>query len=368
MEAHDQLEILPQPTVNGHLASLAAGLPGFADRFHYSRRRRGSKGRSRKDVLLSTASLSHLLATKHGTTHISTKQPGRQSHAVFQYTPPSLQASDIMATAIPPPTNNSKYFMNPHVSPPEPYYGNAAMPPQTPPSNSVSPTSYHSPIHVRQLRPQRTPLYIPAALRPTEKRGTDIPKRPQAPDTPPASNESSFDSAKSNTVGRVNVTFDPRLEEENQEQLQLRLSKSTSESLSSDLASVTGPPTTAHWKPDASATDCAVCHTTFTWFFRRHHCRHCGDVICDSHSRQTVPLDQNARFHPDGQASKSCDPCASDWKIVKRIRRSRASSIAESSNSSQGTAVPIPQAPRPLMEARVGSMARSEGGMVWSTF
>ena len=273
-----------------------------------------------------------------------------------------------MATTIQPPTNNSKYFMNPQVSPPEQYYGNAAMAPQTPPSNSVSPTSYHSPIHVRQLRPQRTPLYIPAALRPTEKRGTDIPKRPQAPATPPGSNEGSFGSAKSHPTSRATVTFSPQLLEENQEQLHLRLSKSHSESLDSVLGPVTGPPATGHWKPDASSPDCAVCHTTFTWFFRRHHCRHCGDVICDSHSRKTVPLDQNARFHPDGQASKSCDPCASDWIIVKEIRRSRANSIAGSSSSSQGTAVPIPQAPRPLMEARVGSMARSEGGMVWSTF
>lgn len=277
-----------------------------------------------------------------------------------------------MATTIQPPTNGSKYFMNPQVSPPEQYYGNAAMAPQTPPSNNVSPTNYHSPIHVRQLRPQRTPLYIPAALRPTETRATDIPTRPQAPDTPPASKDNSFDSGKSNpkSAGGLNVTFDRQLEGENQEQLHLRLSKSTSESFDSALGTVTGPPTTAHWKPDASASDCAVCHSTFTWFFRRHHCRHCGDVVCDSHSQQTVPLDQNARFHPGGQVSKSCDPCASDWKIVMRIRRSRASSIAESQNSSQGTAMPIPQAAaaKPQDSMRVGSMARSEGGMVWSTF
>jgi hypothetical protein len=271
-----------------------------------------------------------------------------------------------MATTIQQPANSSKYFMNPQVSPPEQYYGNAAMPPQTPPS-SASPTNYHSPVHVRQLRPQRTPLYIPAALRPTETRATDIPKRPQAPDTPPASKDNSFDSGKSNSFPKTAVTFAQDVEEENQEQLHLRLSKSMSESLDSNPGTVTGPPTTAHWKPDASAADCAVCHATFTWFFRRHHCRHCGDVVCDSHSRQTVPLDQNARFHPEGHASKSCDPCASDWKIVMRIRRSRASSIAESQNSSQGTAMPIPQPARPQELMRIGSMARSEG-MVWSTF
>ena len=274
-----------------------------------------------------------------------------------------------MATTIPGAANTSKYFMNAQqVSPPEQYYGNLAMAPQTPPNN-ISPTTYHSPMHIRQLRPQRTPMYIPAALRPTEARATDIPNRPQAPDTPPASNENSFDSGKSNlgSSGKLNVTFDRQVEEENQEQLHLRLSKSTSESLDSMLGTVTGAPTTAHWKPDASATDCAVCHVTFTWFFRRHHCRHCGDVVCDSHSRQNVPLDQNARFHPEGHISKSCDPCANDWKILTKIRRSRASSIAESQNSTQGTAMPIPQAARQQDAMKVGSMARSEG-MVWSTF
>ena len=277
-----------------------------------------------------------------------------------------------MATTIQPPTNSSKYFMNPQVSPPEQYYGNIAMAPATPPSSNVSPTNYHSPIHVRQLRPPRTPLYIPAALRPTETRPTEIPKRPQVPDTPPASKDNSYDSGKShsaNSIGKLNVTFDRQVERENEEQLQLRLSQSTTESLNSTLGAVTGPPTTAHWKPDASAPDCAVCHTTFTWFYRRHHCRYCGNVVCDSHSRQTAPLDQHARFHPDGQLSKCCDPCAKEWKIVKRLRRSRASSIAESQSSSQGTAMPIPQSARPQhQDLRVGSMARSEGGMVWSTF
>jgi len=133
---------------------------------------------------------------------------------------------------------------------------------------------------------------------------------------------------------------------------------------------VSGPPTTAHWKPDVSAPECAVCRQTFTWFFRRHHCRRCGDIVCDNHFTKTVPLDQNARLHSKGVASKACDLCWQEWAVLKKLRISRTSSIAESSTSSQDTAVPplpIPQRSRMPDGARVGSMARSEG-MEWSTF
>ncbi|KAJ1976513.1 hypothetical protein H4R34_003954, partial [Dimargaris verticillata] len=35
------------------------------------------------------------------------------------------------------------------------------------------------------------------------------------------------------------------------------------------------------WEPDDDAADCPYCSRRFTLFFRRHHCRHCGLVVCD---------------------------------------------------------------------------------------
>lgn len=266
-------------------------------------------------------------------------------------------------------------------SPPEqiPYnkgnYG--AVLAQTPPSSSVSPTSLHSPGHlnVRQLRNPRQPLYIPAALRPTDILGrpTDIPGRPRAPDTPPASKDNSFDSMKSSltSMEAVGMPMDGGvLPPSDMDILRRGLSRAASDGLEEDLGEITGPPTTAHWKPDMSSRECAVCQESFTWFFRRHHCRRCGDVVCETHSARFVPLDQNARYHPTGMLSRACDSCHQEWKIVKKLRHSRTSSIAESI-SSQGTAVPslpIPNHMRRPDAFRVGSMARSEGGMVWSTF
>lgn len=64
--------------------------------------------------------------------------------------------------------------------------------------NNASPTSPRAgappqlPAHTRQLRPLKSPLYVPAVLRPT-----DPPKRVTKPLTPPQSLHSSFDDLES---------------------------------------------------------------------------------------------------------------------------------------------------------------------------
>ncbi|KAF2716057.1 hypothetical protein K431DRAFT_236234 [Polychaeton citri CBS 116435] len=265
-------------------------------------------------------------------------------------------------------------------SPPQSAYPTSPMA-QTPPSNNVSPTN-HTHLHVKQLRQPRQPLYMPAALRPTElpTRPKDVPGQPKAPDTPPDSKHGSFDSARSSASSsssgsRSNtVTFSANDEID---RLRMSLSRAASEDLEESSSAVSGNPTTAHWKPDLSRLDCAVCHVSFTWYFRRHHCRKCGEVVCGNHLTRTVPLDQNARFHSQGMVSRACDPCVDEWKIVKKLRHSRANSLADSMTSSNGTdatagttkpAVPIPRYVKQDADVRVGSLARSEGGMVWSTF
>lgn len=86
-----------------------------------------------------------------------------------------------------------------------------------------------------------------------------------------------------------------------------------------------------------------------------------------------MPLDHNARYNPNGTESKACDACFSAWRTIKKLRHSRTSSLAGSMTSSfsNGTAkpgMPIPQHVKNDPSMVVGSMARSEGGMVWSTF
>ena len=91
---------------------------------------------------------------------------------------------------------------------------------------------------------------------------------------------------------------------------------------------------------------------------RRHHCRRCGDIFCNQHSLRGVPLDQEARFHPDGNIDRACDNCWADYKTWRRARKSRANSVDESesatitgaSSSQDAVAMGIdPDAKKPTM-------------------
>ena len=45
------------------------------------------------------------------------------------------------------------------------------------------------------------------------------------------------------------------------------------------------------WQPDSEVNECPVCSTPFTLFYRKHHCRKCGRVVCANCSphRITIP-------------------------------------------------------------------------------
>ncbi|KAI2618355.1 FYVE-domain-containing protein [Hypoxylon sp. NC1633] len=47
----------------------------------------------------------------------------------------------------------------------------------------------------------------------------------------------------------------------------------------------------SRWQPDSEVTYCPICHTQFSFFVRKHHCRKCGRVVCNSCSphRITIP-------------------------------------------------------------------------------
>merc|ERR1711865_720030 len=58
-----------------------------------------------------------------------------------------------------------------------------------------------------------------------------------------------------------------------------------------------------YWQPDSSATACSVCENDFTWRYRRHHCRFCGDVVCNNCSDRKAP-------HPTNDKNERiCNAC-----------------------------------------------------------
>ncbi|KAH9158663.1 hypothetical protein LEN26_002819 [Aphanomyces euteiches] len=59
----------------------------------------------------------------------------------------------------------------------------------------------------------------------------------------------------------------------------------------------------ALWVPDAASDDCMVCHTAFSAFRRKHHCRNCGALVCGSCSKGRL------RFDGNEHKSRVCDIC-----------------------------------------------------------
>ena len=176
-------------------------------------------------------------------------------------------------------------------------------------------------------------MYIPAALRPTDR-----PTR-SSPLTPPRSVHGSTDSLenpadpKSRPVSRrstgpkKNMTVHEEEEEDNDELDELD-DDDDGEDDYSDRGAVTGPPTTFHWKPDAHASVCdgLTCQKFFGLFERRHHCRHCGNIFCKEHSSLRIPLNQNAEFHPKGAMVRSCEHCRAkydEWVLDRRTERQK---------------------------------------------
>ncbi|CAK7269434.1 hypothetical protein SEPCBS119000_003569 [Sporothrix epigloea] len=89
------------------------------------------------------------------------------------------------------------------------------------------------------------------------------------------------------------------------------------------------------WQPDSEVTYCPICSQQFSIFVRKHHCRKCGRVVCNSCSphRITIPYPyivqppgaqpyqlQAAQFGPVGDVSRLgggervrlCNPCVPD--------------------------------------------------------
>lgn len=89
------------------------------------------------------------------------------------------------------------------------------------------------------------------------------------------------------------------------------------------------------WQPDSEVARCPVCQTLFSFWFRKHHCRKCGRVVCAACSphRITIPrqyivqppsmLETEFGIRPEpespvsralggGEVVRVCNPCVPD--------------------------------------------------------
>ena len=61
--------------------------------------------------------------------------------------------------------------------------------------------------------------------------------------------------------------------------------------------------TLPRWQPDAGVTRCPICGTTFSFWYRKHHCRKCGSVVCANCSPHRITIPRQFIVHPPEDAT-----------------------------------------------------------------
>ncbi|KAK6340387.1 hypothetical protein TWF730_002146 [Orbilia blumenaviensis] len=52
------------------------------------------------------------------------------------------------------------------------------------------------------------------------------------------------------------------------------------------------------WQPDSEVTSCPICRTGFSFFYRKHHCRKCGRVVCAPCSPHRIAIPKSYVVYP----------------------------------------------------------------------
>ena len=55
------------------------------------------------------------------------------------------------------------------------------------------------------------------------------------------------------------------------------------------------------WQPDGEVTKCPICGTSFSFWYRKHHCRKCGRVVCANCSPHRITIPRQYIVHPPDQ-------------------------------------------------------------------
>ena len=136
-------------------------------------------------------------------------------------------------------------------------------------------------------------LRAEAEARVASKRQAQLRSQARVPATPGAGTGSAVQIVDTSVVANATPTL-ARLAE-----LDYRLNGGRARSNTGDFV----PP---RWVLDEEVTCCQSCKCEFDWVNRRHHCRHCGNIYCDSCSslRSLLPM---AFGQCDPQ--RVCDPC-----------------------------------------------------------
>lgn len=66
------------------------------------------------------------------------------------------------------------------------------------------------------------------------------------------------------------------------------------------------------WQPDQDVTACPVCGTQFGFWYRKHHCRKCGKVVCSNCSQHRITIPRHFIVKPTETAASAPISAATD--------------------------------------------------------
>ena len=101
----------------------------------------------------------------------------------------------------------------------------------------------------------------------------------------------------------------------------------------------------ADWQPDSEAPECGLCNEPFTFTFRRHHCRWCGQVVCHQ------CLDQFIAFPAGLDVATPSGPMASvSWEKYRTCDRCkpRVERLLPSNRVTDHLGLALLSVPRPV--------------------
>ena len=206
--------------------------------------------------------------------------------------------------------------------------------------------------YIKQINNPKRPMYMPAVLRnvsETNLTNDDILNLNSSisqMSTPLMSSTHSFYNNNNNNNNH-SVSLDSCLPNHNisRTPLSIRTSSMSSNSsittASSSFSNSIKYIKTSHWVPDSMRSNCVKCHTQFSLWERKHHCRHCGELFCHKDLLNKLYLNCDAQFiNPisfNGKKflSKVCDSCYNNYKQYLNSTKSPTFTTTDSNQSSQ---------------------------------
>ena len=117
------------------------------------------------------------------------------------------------------------------------------------------------------------------------------------------------------------------------------------------------------WQEDLNAPSCSSCSAVFTYFRRRHHCRACGLVVCDTCAPVSGGLPLPALGYDD--AVRVCPPCmkkqSSGGPHLGATSKSEGMAVGKASTSSDACKIAGSQQPDEFRRTTASSSVNFDG-------